>query len=103
MAARKSTPRKPAPKPALKRGDKVTYDYRGQHPVGTVVSVASKGSSAKTTRYNVKPGFQRKSAGGKSEGSTVVHTGAALHKISDATFQARKKANMAKSKKSGAN
>lgn len=80
-------------------GTPVAYPYRSAEGHGTVAGVASLGTTAANTRYNINQVDKHVSAAGSKEKSVVVHTGAALHKITPQALASARKAAAARKKK----
>lgn len=57
----------------FKKGDKVSWPYRGAIGHGTVVGVATKGNTPATTRYKVREHDHH-----PGEKDILIHTGKAL-------------------------
>ena len=78
MAARKKPARAKPKGKTIPAGTPVTWHYRGAIGHGTVAGIAKKGTTAKTTEYNVREHDHHVSASGSREKPVVRHYGSAL-------------------------
>lgn len=77
----------------FKRGDPVTWRYRGAIGHGYILAVATKGSTPATTRYWVREVDHHTSATGSHEKPRLIHTGAALRHSTKSAVQAAARAH----------